>query len=769
MAKPPRTKAAARRVEVRRNLPRESRFDPSVLLERSEYFNAMLIGLAFVLVITALLDWGQRHHYLAESQVVTTTTLKRVDYTIIDDEATEASREQARRNAPRIYALNEPYLDRLRNALINLPKVVAGKVSVATEISQEIRETFELTDQGLQVLQSASVDGEPTEAWKEAVLDLVDDQLTRRPLLDSQEYQVYSTTLNRALMRDQQLEEPYQKEAVEIPEEPALLFDTAQEMVRAAGFSSNTIRYVVARLLHDVQPVLLYRPVQTEQYREQRAAQVQNVTIEHHAGEVLLARGARLDADDIVNVRNENDNYLAQAGTFQIWLPRLGLFGLVCLLTSFIAIHIFNVYPRVIQNTLRLVAMTVLMAMLLAATGLAAARMPSLLTTVGTASTLFFAMVILLAYDQRLALTLSAMQCALTTLLLQEDLGTCILMFGGCGTMILQLTEIRHRSTLMRAATITACVLGATWITHGLLTVPLVEGAAQQILFRALANAAAAFGVGFVILGILPSIERLFDITTGTQAVELRDSKQPLLRELQQRAPGTFNHSLTVSSDRGGRRRDHRRRCPPDLRRRALPRHRQDEQARLLHRKPGRRLQQTRQAQPRHVAPRHRRAREGRHGDGQGVRPPPTPPPLHRVASRHHARRVLLPRRQGEGRRRPTGNDARRDRVPLPRSPSPAPRKPPSSCSATASSPPPAPWPTPTPARIEGLVRDLSQKRLTDGQFDESDLSFRELTLIEDSMISRLCAIHHSRISYPSDRKDEEKSSGEAQGKTASA
>jgi putative nucleotidyltransferase with HDIG domain len=30
--------------------------------------------------------------------------------------------------------------------------------------------------------------------------------------------------------------------------------------------------------------------------------------------------------------------------------------------------------------------------------------------------------------------------------------------------------------------------------------------------------------------------------------IELRDPKQPLLRELQQRAPGTYNHSLNVAS-----------------------------------------------------------------------------------------------------------------------------------------------------------------------------------------------------------------------------
>jgi membrane-associated HD superfamily phosphohydrolase len=54
------------------------------------------------------------------------------------------------------------------------------------------------------------------------------------------------------------------------------------------------------------------------------------------------------------------------------------------------------------------------------------------------------------------------------------------------------------------------------------------------------------------------------------------------------------------------------------------------------------------------------------------------------------------------------------------------------------------------------LVRKLSARRLDDGQFDECDLTFRELATIEDAIIGRMQAIYHSRISYPSNRADED-------------
>jgi len=58
--------------------------------------------------------------------------------------------------------------------------------------------------------------------------------------------------------------------------------------------------------------------------------------------------------------------------------------------------------------------------------------------------------------------------------------------------------------------------------------------------------------------------------------------------------------------------------------------------------------------------------------------------------------------------------------------------------------------PEPTPGRIETLVHQIIMDRLNDGQFDECDITLRELNLVERSLVKSLCAIHHGRIKYPS-------------------
>jgi len=54
-----------------------------------------------------------------------------------------------------------------------------------------------------------------------------------------------------------------------------------------------------------------------------------------------------------------------------------------------------------------------------------------------------------------------------------------------------------------------------------------------------------------------------------------------------------------------------------------------------------------------------------------------------------------------------------------------------------------------TPVRIEAVVHNMAMKRLQDGQFDECDLTLKELSLIEASLSKSLAAHHHGRIAYP--------------------
>ena len=58
----------------------------------------------------------------------------------------------------------------------------------------------------------------------------------------------------------------------------------------------------------------------------------------------------------------------------------------------------------------------------------------------------------------------------------------------------------------------------------------------------------------------------------------------------------------------------------------------------------------------------------------------------------------------------------------------------------------------PTPSRIDALVRAIATKRLMDGQFEECDLTLRDLNLIVEAVSRTLASIYHGRIAYPGDQ-----------------
>lgn len=57
----------------------------------------------------------------------------------------------------------------------------------------------------------------------------------------------------------------------------------------------------------------------------------------------------------------------------------------------------------------------------------------------------------------------------------------------------------------------------------------------------------------------------------------------------------------------------------------------------------------------------------------------------------------------------------------------------------------------PTPEKIRGLIQSITKDRLLDHQFDECDISLKELKLMEMAFCETLNGIFHSRIEYPKD------------------
>jgi hypothetical protein len=109
---------------------------------------------------------------------------------------------------------------------------------------------------------------------------------------------------------------------------------------------------------------------------------------------------------------------------------------------------------------------------------------------------------------------------------------------------IYAVSRVQQRYDVFRAGFVSALV--AAWAAAALFS---LEGAPWTTWgLHALAAAGAGLGSAILVVGILPLVEDLFGITTTFKLLELANPSQPLLRELQMKAPGTYHHSILVGN-----------------------------------------------------------------------------------------------------------------------------------------------------------------------------------------------------------------------------
>ncbi|MDR0534302.1 MAG: HDIG domain-containing protein [Verrucomicrobiales bacterium] len=121
------------------------------------------------------------------------------------------------------------------------------------------------------------------------------------------------------------------------------------------------------------------------------------------------------------------------------------------------------------------------------------------------------------------------------------------------GLTAAQLSQrIRRRSDILMAGVKISLVgLGCALLLGGVLDLGDSNNISNKTLFLAAQGFfAIALGVvaSFIVTAVLPIFEWLFDRITDISWVELSDLKHPLLKQLAEEAPGTYHHSLNVAN-----------------------------------------------------------------------------------------------------------------------------------------------------------------------------------------------------------------------------
>lgn len=175
----------------------------------------------------------------------------------------------------------------------------------------------------------------------------------------------------------------------------------------------------------------------------------------------------------------------------------------------------------------------------------------------GTGTAVVAAIILVIAYDQRFAIGMGTLYCVLAALAVGprsgegfrlQGLGLFLTMFACVATCSFSLKEIRTRMKMLEVGALTAAVGFVIAFSVEYLNFMGEPISLATVSKSAGCHGAMAFGGVFLIQGLLAPIERLFRIATSMTLLDYTDANQPLLKKLAMEAPGTFSHSLLIGS-----------------------------------------------------------------------------------------------------------------------------------------------------------------------------------------------------------------------------
>lgn len=419
----------------------------------------------------------------------------------------------------------------------------------------------------------------------------------------------------------------------------------------------------------------------------------------------------------------------------------------VVLIALAVALHISQNQKRLVKNRVRVIGLVVLLISMLICAKTAVLFTGQMFWA--TATAVAVSLILTIAYNQRFAMAMNLVYCVLASFAVGRitDLSVLLTMLAGAMPYCFFLKEIRTRMRLLEVSLVSAVTVFMMSTAMMFLSSPeLPEG-----LFKAAGpNAAVTLLVGVLIQGLLPVIEKVFRIATSMTLLDYSDANQPLLRRLAMEAPGTYSHSLLIgtiaeaAAEAIGR---NGLLCRVgsyyhDIGKINKPGYFIENQLGSIswHKELSPAMSQLIIAG--HIKDGMELAKEYR-----------LPAVLMQFIETHHGT-TLIEYFYNEAVKQHEQNDSFDSSVPSEgefRYPGPKPRTKEAAIVMLADAVEGAArtLPEATPNKIEAVVHNMAMKRLQDGQFDECDLSLRELSRIEASISKSLAAQHHGRIAYP--------------------
>jgi len=750
--------------------------------------NTFLIATVFFLVACAVQFWPSDPLLYREGELAPTDLSSPIMFTFPNTAQTALERENAREESPPVLVVDKAVSEQALWGLKDL-KDSLKNVQTASQLPADLQSRFpHLSNDAIDWvhrIDPQDFDERMSSAWAiishlapvvspedSSALEAYSNDHPRYAARNSEVVLASADTLDAALSTENW---PPTHTPLASVISKASLASANDEISKAAAETlppslAQTVTDYVINFINQKNATYRFSPKLTKALADKNAQSTPDAGIPIKENQVIAQAGKRISADQyaiLVEARNHYQAQLAHDKPAAVWLSRLGRVLMALILTTAGALYItfMSQVPKQLKRLRIAWALCGLLLVTLVTAKLVVSLAPQTMYLMGISPTLITAIILVIAYNQRFALGVSALHGLFVTLTLGQNIDFFLTLLAGVAVFVFGLGEIRTRGKLIEVGVVSSAALFATvWAVGlarmGLAWTPWISVTDPQwVALQSLWAAAAGIVVAMLALTFLPPIERIFRITTSMTLLELCDLNKPLLQRLSQEAPGTFHHSLSVGilAEAAGN---------------AIGANG------LLCRVGAYYHDVGKLSKPLYFVENSNPGSPNRHDklspamslliivghvkDGiELAREYVLPWVVHQFIGQHHGT-TLVEYFYHAARKRAAQEEAKgtspvagqiisdtefRYQGPKPQSRETAIVMICDGCESAVRS-----IEEPTQGRIEAAVHNLIMKRLLDGQFNECDLTLRELSIIEETLVRALAGVHHGRIAYPAPR-----------------
>jgi len=317
----------------------------------------------------------------------------------------------------------------------------------------------------------------------------------------------------------------------------------ADDKIQKLGISSELKNILSEFITHFIWSNVIYNPTLTKEETEQAIGNVSKYSGIVNENERIIAKHDRVTKEAKLKI----DSYKAakgdQVGSEGTILQFLGKMLHIASLLSLLVIYLFLFRKKIFNDNIKI--------LLLAINIVFISFMTFLINQVTVNLPLQFlifvpvsSMILTIIFDSRVGFYSTVITVLILGALRSNDYTFAAMNLFAGALSVYSVRDIKNRSQIFRSFLLILIGYIIAILAYG-----LERFAPADILFSEIAFAGTNALISPILTyGLLIFFEKIFKITTDLTLVELSNFDRPLLKDLARRAPGTFNHSMTMGT-----------------------------------------------------------------------------------------------------------------------------------------------------------------------------------------------------------------------------